>query len=175
MCHFLKPRPRRLSSIPSKHPFSTPAHALPSPLLHLPRVILLPKGIWGRGSGPATCHSKASKQARLVETLLYFRCWQLEVGRAVDICPKADPHPPAGGDRSYRLGGVGGGLGCAKAAQSSLTVILKLIISGLTSVILFVSGTVNLQFQGPFVPISLWSVLRIVAAHVLSTVWSPCS
>ena len=115
MCHFLKPRPRRLSSIPSKHPFSTPAHALPSPLLHLPRVILLPKGIWGRGSGPATCHSKASKQARLVETVLYFRCWQLEVGRAVDICPKADPHPPAGGDRSYRPGG-GRGAGLCKSS-----------------------------------------------------------
>ena len=40
----------------------------------------------------------------------------------------------------------------AKAAQSSLTVICKLIISGLTSIILTVSSTVTLQFQGPLVP-----------------------
>ena len=32
---------------------------------------------------------------------------------------------------------------------------------------------VKLQFQSPFVPISLRSVLGIVAAHVLGTVW-PC-
>ena len=36
-------------------------------------------------------------------------------------------------------------------------------------------GTVILQFQGPLVPISLQSLLRIVAAHVLSTVWSSSS
>ena len=57
-------------------------------------------------------------------------------------------------------------------AQSTLTVIFKLIISGLTSVILIVLGTVNLQFRGQFVPISLRSVLRIMAAHILGTVWS---
>ena len=28
----------------------------------------------------------------------------------------------------------------------------------------------NLQFQGTFVPIALWSVLRIVAVHVMGTV-----
>ena len=59
---------------------------------------------------------------------------------------------------------------CAKTAQSALTVIFKLILGGLVSLILVVVGTVNLQFQGPFVPISLWPVLRIVAAHVLGTV-----
>ena len=41
----------------------------------------------------------------------------------------------------------------------ALIVVFKLVISGLTSVILIVLGTVNLQFQGPFVPISLWPVL----------------
>ena len=59
---------------------------------------------------------------------------------------------------------------CAKTAQSALTVIFTLILGGLVSLILVVVGTVNLQFQGPFVPISLWPVLRIVAAHVLGTV-----
>ena len=39
----------------------------------------------------------------------------------------------------------------AETAQSALTVIFKLVISGLTSIILIVLGTVNLQFQGKFV------------------------
>ena len=33
-------------------------------------------------------------------------------------------------------------------------------------------GTVHVQFRGAFVPISLGSILRIVAAHVLGIVWS---
>ena len=51
-------------------------------------------------------------------------------------------------------------------AQSALIVIFKLIISGLTSIILIVLDTVSLQFQGPFVPMSLRSILEIVAAHI---------
>ena len=59
--------------------------------------------------------------------------------------------------------------------QSALIVILKLVISGLTSIIWIVLDTVGVQFQGPFVPISLRRVLRIVAAYVRTTVWSSCS
>ena len=59
--------------------------------------------------------------------------------------------------------------------HSQLTVILQWIICGLTSVIVIVSSTVNLQFHGRFVSISLRSVLRIVAAYVMATVWSSCS
>ena len=67
----------------------------------------------------------------------------------------------------------GGGRGYTqKTAQSSLTVIFKLVISGLTSLILVVLGTGNLQFQDPLVPISLRPVLGIVAVHVLDTIWS---
>ena len=73
-------------------------------------------------------------------------------------------------------GCIGGGRGLhAETAQSALTVILKLVIGSLASVILIVLGTVNLQFQGRFVPISLRPVLRIVAAYVLAKVWSSCS
>ena len=43
---------------------------------------------------------------------------------------------------------------------------------GLISVILIVLSTVNLQFQGQFVPVSLRPVLRTVAVHVMVTVWS---
>ena len=52
----------------------------------------------------------------------------------------------------------------AETAQSALTVIFKVVMGGLTSAILIVLGGVNLKFQGPFVPISLRPVLRIVAA-----------
>ena len=59
----------------------------------------------------------------------------------------------------------------AKTAQSALTVIFKLVIGGLTNIVLAVLGTVNLQFQGPFAPIPLRPVLRNVVAHVMGTVW----
>ena len=100
--------------------------------------------------------------------------WGLGKGKFADVCPKAD-YPPATvlnkqGVRAFK-DRVGWGL-CVETAQSSLTVLFKFVISGLTSIILIVLGTVNLQLQGPFVPISLWSVLRIKAAHVLGTVWS---
>ena len=68
-------------------------------------------------------------------------------------------------------GCIGGGRGLhAETAQSALTVILKLVIGGLTSVVLIVLSTVSLQFQGWFVPISLRPVLGIVAAYVMATV-----
>ena len=63
----------------------------------------------------------------------------------------------------------------AVTAHSSLTVIFELVVVGLTSVILIVLGTVNLQLRGLFVPISLRSLLGIVAAYVLGTVWSSYS
>ena len=82
--------------------------------------------------------------------------------------------PPTDSQRARAF--IGGGRGLhAEAAQSALTVILTLIIGGLISVILIVLGTVNLQFQGGFVSISLRPILGIVAAHVMATVWSSCS
>ena len=57
----------------------------------------------------------------------------------------------------------GGGLQ-AEIARSALTIILNLVISDLTSIILIVLRTVNLQFQSQFIPISLKPVLRIAAA-----------
>ena len=46
-----------------------------------------------------------------------------------------------------------------ETAQSALTVILKLVISGLISIILIVSSTVNLQLQSWSVSISLRPIL----------------
>ena len=47
-----------------------------------------------------------------------------------------------------------------------------MVISGLTSAVLAVSGTVNLQFQGQFVSTSWRPDLRTVAAPVTAPVWS---
>ena len=53
------------------------------------------------------------------------------------------------------------------------TVILKLVFSGLTSVLLIVLMTMKLQFQGHFVPmVFFWPILGIVAAYVVTIVWS---
>ena len=46
---------------------------------------------------------------------------------------------------------------------------------GLISIIMIVSGTVNLEFQGQFIPISLRPILRMVEVYVMAVVWSPCS
>ena len=64
----------------------------------------------------------------------------------VDICPKADSPPlllatSRAGAFIDRVGGY------MQKQQSSLTVIFKLVIDGLSSTILVVSGTVSLQFQ----------------------------
>ena len=89
--------------------------------------------------------------------------------RVGDICPPdSPPCPQARGERHL----VGQGL--HKETADHLTVIFRLVISGLTSIILNVSGTVNLQFQGQFVSISWRPDLRIVAAPVMATVWSLC-
>ena len=61
----------------------------------------------------------------------------------------------------------------AETAQSSLTP--SSVGHQLISIILVVLGTVNLQFWGALVPISLGTFLGIVAVQALGTVWSSCS
>ena len=86
--------------------------------------------------GLAACRPKANKQARLVERKV---CFISDIGnwgdRMADICPKADsPLLTSRGESFYRkmVGGWGGSH--AETAQSSLTVVFKLVISGLTSI-----------------------------------------
>ena len=108
--------------------------------------------VWGQ----AARHSKASKQTRLVEKKVCFisdagnwggRRWQTSVQR-----PAPQPWQTRG-ECFYRQScGVGGWLH-TETTQSSTTVIFKLIISGLTSIIFVVLGTVNLQFQGHLFPL----------------------
>jgi len=74
--------------------------------------------------------------------LLYFRCWQLGGGvGSKGICPKADsPNPDEQGVRTFVDTFWGRRVLHAETAQSSLTVLFKLFISGLTSIILVVLG-----------------------------------
>ena len=88
-----------------------------------------------------------------------------------DSCPKSDsPHPQPVGKSFYRQEEEA--RLHTETAQSARTIILKLVISGLTSVMMTVLSTVNLQIQGWFVSISLRPFLRIVAAYVMVIVWS---
>ena len=99
---------------------------------------------------PAACHSKANKQTRLVERKVCFisdasNCrggWWTSVQRLT-------PHPPPTpakkqGVREF-TGRVGGGQH-PETAQSSLTVIFRVVISGLTGITLVVlRQLVNLE------------------------------
>ena len=115
--------------------------------------------------GPAACHSKANKQAKLVERKVCFISDASNWGEAGGHPSKGQlPASNKQGVRAFvdRVGGV--------TCRNS-TVIFKLVISGLPSIILVVSGQlVNLQFRGTLVPISLQSILGIVEVQVLGTV-----
>ena len=90
-------------------------------------------------------------QAGGKKSLLYFGCWQWwGFGEGADTCPKADSHPPP---NPINIQGVRtfidrDGMVHAEMAQSALTVTQKSAIGCLTSLILFVLGTVNLQVPG---------------------------
>ena len=110
----------------------------------------------------AACCSKAKKKRGQYggkESLLYFRCWQFGE-RVADICSKADSPPwQAVGESFYRQS-QGWGATCRNSSVISNSH-LQLVISGLTSIILVVLRTVNLQFCCVLVPISLRSVLKL--------------
>ena len=69
-------------------------------------------------------------------------------------------HPDHQGAKAF----IGGGRGLAEAAPSALTVILKLVVRGLTGITVIALSAVNLQLLGWLVPASLRPVLRVVAA-----------
>ena len=66
----------------------------------------------------------------------------------MDVCPKIDYLHIHTHNQWARAFIDGGRALHAETAQSALTVIFKLVIGDLTSVILIVLNTVNLQFQG---------------------------
>ena len=73
---------------------------------------------------------------------------------ATRVVREVFPLEQSRGKSFYRLGG-----GVYMLKQSALTVILKLVIGGLISIILIVLSTINLQFWGRFVSIALRPVL----------------
>ena len=89
--------------------------------------------------------------------------WQTSVQRPT-------PHPDKQGSESFYRQSQGWGAPCRNSAVISDSH-PELVISGLSSILLVVVGTVDLQFRGVLVPISLRSILRIVAAQVLGAVW----
>ena len=105
-------------------------------------------------------------------------CFILEAGNlGAGSYPKADSPPPATpSDEQWTRAFIDRGRGLhAETVQSALAVMLTLVMGGLISVISIVLSTVNLQFQGQFVSISLRPVLGTVAAYVMATVRSSCS
>ena len=121
--------------------------------------------------GLAAYRSKANRQARLVERNACFISdtsnWGEGEGGRHLFKGWLPPSllPTSRGWEPYRQS-WGWSVTC-RSNTVILTVIFKLVISDLPSIILIVLGTVNLQFQSPFVPISLWSVLGIVAVYNL--------
>ena len=85
------------------------------------------------------------------------------------------PNPDRQGVRVF-TDRVGVGQLHAETTQSCPTVIFKLVISGLTSIIFVVLGTVNLQFQGYLFPflcdqfLQLWPLMSWVQSghHVVN-------
>ena len=111
------------------------------------------------------CHSKANKQARLVERKACFISDASNWGRGWQICVQRLTLPPDKQRVRAVIDKVRGRVTCRNSIVISNSH-LQLVISGLTSTRLLVLGTVNLQFGGAFVPISFQSVLRTVAAQV---------
>ena len=111
--------------------------------------------------------SKVKKQAGLVERKVCFISdagnWGWGVGGWTSV---HRPIPPTDkqGIRAF-IDRVGIGVTCRNSTVISDSH-LQLVISGLTSIMLLVLGTVNLQFGCAFVPISFQSVLRTAAAQV---------
>ena len=113
--------------------------------------------------GLAACCSKADEQARLVEREVCFTSdagsWEEEGVRHL-FKGQLPPLPLATSGARAFIDRAGRELH-TETAQWALRVIFRLVHGGLTSIISVALGTVNLQFQGPFVPVSLWPVLGI--------------
>lgn len=127
-------------------------------------IIVIQSRVWLLAAQKSIKRSQIGRK----EGLLYF---DSSSQSGEDICLKADSVPQSG---TWIFKDRGRGLH-AETTQSAVTVILKLVINDLTSIILIVFGTVNFQFPGQGVSMSLRPILGLVAAYVTATVWPSCS
>lgn len=104
------------------------------------------------------------------ESLLYFRCWQVEE-RVAAICPKANSTLwQAGRESFYRQSCRGGGTTCRNSTIISNSPLqLGHQWSDQHHLGCF---KYSYSIPGALVPNSLWSILGTVAAQALGTVWS---
>lgn len=128
---------------------------------------------WCKASG--CCHSKANGEVRVeernVSSILDAGHWW--VGQGTPVQRPSPLLQPVG---NWARASVGRWRELwTSTVQSALTVISKLVLSGLTSVTVIVLSTINLQYQGQFVPNFLRQILRIVADYVMAIVWPSCS
>ena len=121
--------------------------------------------------------SKANKEARLVERKVCFisdvgnqRRWSALLPKTTpfpaETIPKTTPFPAETISGQDLLKAEGGGYTQKQRGQLQQSPWI-LSSGGLTSIILIVLSTVNTQFQGPFVAISLRLIFRIMAAYVM--------
>ena len=122
--------------------------------------------------------SKANKQARLVGRKVSFISgagnWDAVAAKGGHMSKGQLPSATGNKwDKSFHRQkwwwGVGGEAATCRNSTLALLIIFRLVIGGVTSIILIVLGVVNFQFQSPFASIFLRTVLRIVTTHV------PCS
>ena len=123
-----------------------------------------------RNCNPAVLCSKANKEARLMERKICYILNASDWGHGGGQTPVQSATPPLTimGQQSVQAEEWG----YMQKQQSALTVILKLVTSGLTNIIVIVLNTGDFKFQGCIFPISLRPMLTTVGASVMAPVWS---
>ena len=103
------------------------------------------QGTWyNQKWGPAVCPSKAIKGGSLVERNACFILYAGNLQREQTPIQKPPPSPVSQWTRAFLDRGRGP---CAEAAQSALTVLLKLVICDLTSIILLKYSSSSVCFH----------------------------
>ena len=116
--------------------------------------MMLLKGVCVGRSGCLLLKSQKAGQVGEKENLLYFRYWQLWGDGGRHLSKGRLSSTDKQGVKAF-IDRVGDGRATCRNSVVISNSLFKLVIGGLTSIILNVLGTVSLQFQGPFASISL--------------------